>query len=222
MRIKMKRYRNRIFKGTTGLLAVLAMSMVLSARAQVQNFQPGVSAITPQIQQVETGPILDVVPYVLSDGYTINLTLIPSLIEFNGYQNPPNLGSFTTGGLNVVLLPTVLPEFSVREVTTTVNVWDGQTVVLGGLVDSNIQEEKDTVPIIGDVPIVGRLFQSEMKTEVKRNLMIFVTATLIDPAGNRVHSDDELPFAQSGIPTQPQTPQGQPQPTEIKPPQGTQ
>ncbi len=212
----MKRYRNRIFKGITGLLVLLGVSVVLSASAQVQNFQPGVSAITPEIQQVETGPILDVVPYVLSDGYTINLTLIPSLIEFNGYQNPPNLGNFSTGGLNVVLLPTVLPEFSVREVTTTVNVWDGQTVVLGGLVDSTIQEEKDTVPIIGDVPIVGRLFQSEMKTEVKRNLMIFVTATLIDPAGNRVHTDDELPFAQSSVPAQPQAPQGQQQPTEIK------
>ena len=212
----MKRYRNRIFKGITGLLVLLGVSVVLSASAQVQNFQPGVSAITPEIQQVETGPILDVVPYVLSDGYTINLTLIPSLIEFNGYQNPPSLGNFSTGGLNVVLLPTVLPEFSVREVTTTVNVWDGQTVVLGGLVDSTIQEEKDTVPIIGDVPIVGRLFQSEMKTEVKRNLMIFVTATLIDPAGNRVHTDDELPFAQSSVPAQPQAPQGQQQPTEIK------
>ncbi len=145
---------------------------------------------------METGPILDVLPDVLSDGYTINLTLIPSLIEFAGYQTPPSLGQFTTGGLNVVLLPTVLPEFTVREVTTTVNVWDGQTVVLGGLVDSTLQDEKDTVPILGDVPILGRLFQSVSKIETKRNLMIFVTSTLIDPAGNRVHSDDELPFTQ--------------------------
>jgi general secretion pathway protein D len=214
--------RYKILKRLTGLLVLCVLAMVFTAGAQVQNFQPGVSAITPQVQQVETGPILDVVPYVLSDGYTINLTLIPSLIEFNGYQNPPSLGAFSTGGLNVVLLPTVLPEFSVREVTTTVNVWDGQTVVLGGLVDSQIQEEKDTVPIIGDVPIVGRLFQSQFKTETKRNLMIFVTATLIDPAGNRVHSDDELPFAINGVPTQPQAPAGQPQPAELRPPQGTQ
>jgi general secretion pathway protein D len=214
--------RDRILKRLTGLMTLCAMAMVFTAGAQVQNFQPGVSAITPQVQQVETGPVLDVVPYVLSDGYTINLTLIPSLIEFNGYQSPPSIGNFSTGGLNVVLLPTVLPEFSVREVTTTVNVWDGQTVVLGGLVDSQIQEEKDTVPIIGDVPVVGRLFQSQFKNEVKRNLMIFVTATLIDPAGNRVHSDDELPFAVNNVPSQPQAPAGQPQPTELKPPQGVQ
>ena len=187
----------------TAWMALMAMGAVISARGQVQNFQPGVSAITPTVQQVETGPILDVVPDVLSDGYTINLTLIPSLIEFSGYQSPPSLGAFSSSGLNVVLLPTALPAFSVREVTTTVNVWDGQTVVLGGLVYSQIMEEKDTVPIIGDVPILGRLFQSDQKTEQKRNLMIFVTATMIDPAGNRVHSDDELPFAQTGVPTQP-------------------
>jgi type II secretory pathway component GspD/PulD (secretin) len=49
---------------------------------------------------------------------------------------------------------------------------------------------------------VGRLFQSQSKITAKKNLMIFVTATIVDPAGNRVHSDDELPFAQSTIPPQ--------------------
>jgi general secretion pathway protein D len=209
----------KLFKRIAGLLAVPAVGAAFSAYGQANNvFQPGVSAITPEVQQVETGPILDVLPDVLSDGYTINLTLIPSLIEFSGYQNPPSLGSFSTSGLNVVLLPTVLPEFSVREITTTVNVWDGQTVVLGGLVDSTLSTEKDIVPVLGDVPILGRLFQSDQKTETKRNLMIFVTATLIDPAGNRVHSDDELPFTQNGIPGQPAPAPGQVQMGEIKPP----
>jgi general secretion pathway protein D len=59
------------------------------------------------------------------------------------------------------------------------------------------------VPVIGDVPILGRLFQSRTKSSVKKNLMIFVTPTIVDPAGNRVHSDDELPFAQNAVPPQP-------------------
>lgn len=215
----MKPFRkHKLFKQIAGLMAIPAAGAAFSARAQVTAIQPGVSAITPEVQQVETGPILDVLPEVLSDGYTINLTLIPSLIEFTGYLPPPSLGSFSTGGLNVVLLPTALPEFSVREITTTVNVWDGQTVVLGGLVYSSVTETKDTVPVIGDIPIVGRLFQSDQKNETKRNLMIFVTATLIDPAGNRVHSDDELPFAQTGVPTQPAPAPGQVQMGQLKPP----
>ena len=174
-----------------------------SAQAQVTSINPGTSAITFTTQPVETGPILDVVPYVLSDGYTINLALIPSLTDFNGYDTPPTIPS-VTGNLNVVQLPVILPDFTVRQVVTTVNVWDNQTVVIGGLISSQIQDTKDKVPVIGDVPIIGRLFQSSSKDAVKKNLMIFVTATIVDPAGNRVHSDDDLPFAQSATPTQPE------------------
>jgi general secretion pathway protein D len=86
---------------------------------------------------------------------------------------------------------------------TTVNVWDNQTVVLGGLISSQTQNTKDKVPVLGDVPFIGRLFQSQTKSTVKKNLMIFVTATIVDPSGNRVHTDDELPFAQTSIPAQP-------------------
>ena len=158
------------------------------------------SAITPNQQQVEVGPVLDVIPVVLSDGYTINLTLIPSLTEFTGYDTPPAIPGVNVA--NVVEVPTILPNFTVRQVITTVNIWDNQTVVLGGLISSQIQNTKDKVPVLGDLPLVGRLFQSQSKTSVKKNLMIFVTATIVDPAGNRVHSDDELPFAQSTIPPQ--------------------
>jgi general secretion pathway protein D len=137
---------------------------------------------------------------VLSDGYTINLALIPSDTEFGGYDqlNLPQVA----GTLNVVELPTVLPKFTVRQLVTTVNVWDGQTVVLGGLITSSVQSTKDSVPVVGDIPLLGRLFQSESKVTKKDNLMIFVTSTIVDPAGNRVHSDDELPFAQSSVPVQ--------------------
>jgi general secretion pathway protein D len=89
---------------------------------------------------------------------------------------------------------------------------------LGGLVQSGPNTENlDKVPVLGDLPLLGKLFQSQTKIENKRNLMIFVTATMIDPAGNRVHSEDELPFAQGGIPQQPPTAPGQLQEGEVIP-----
>jgi general secretion pathway protein D len=103
---------------------------------------------------------------------------------------------------NVVLVPNLLPKFTVRQVITTVNIWDNQTIVLGGLISSKVDSTKDKIPVLGDLPLVGRLFQSQSKITTRKNLMIFVTATIVDPAGNRVHSDDELPFAQSTIPPQ--------------------
>ncbi len=201
--MKKTTYNKSISKPAIAAAALaLGFAAVPNLRAQNNTFQPGVSAITPYTQQVEVGPILDVVPYVLSDGYTINLTLIPSLTDFNNYDTPPSIAS-VTGNLNVVQLPVILPDFTIRQVVTTVNVWDNQTVVIGGLISSQVESTSDKVPILGDIPLVGNLFQSNSKQEIKKNLMIFVTATIVDPAGNRVHSDDELPFAQSSIPQQP-------------------
>lgn len=170
--------------------------------------QVSTAFVFPLPEQIELGPVLDVIPSVLADGYTINLTLIPTLTEFVGYEDasafnsalPVSAGAFP-GGL--VTVPTVLPLFRVRQVVSTVNVWDGQTVVLGGLISENVATTKDKVPMLGDMPVVGRFFRSESKSTSKKNLLIFTTPTLIDPAGNRLHTDDEMPFAQSAIPTQP-------------------
>jgi len=75
-------------------------------------------------------------------------------------------------------------------------------VVLGGLISENVTKQKDKVPVLGDLPFLGRLFRSESNESRKKNLMIFVTPRIIDPAGNPVHSEDEMPFAQQGIPPQ--------------------
>jgi type II secretory pathway component GspD/PulD (secretin) len=117
-------------------------------------------------------------------------------VDTSGLQTS---GAFP-GGL--VLVPTVLPLFRVRQVVSAVNVWDGQTVVLGGLLAETVTTVKDQIPMLGDLPLVGTFFRSESKNTTKDNLLIFVTPVLIDPAGNRLHSEDEMPFAQTGIPVQ--------------------
>ena len=152
---------------------------------------------------IPLGPTLDVIPYVSADGYTIQMTIIPALIEFLGYDNPGPFAVQAQNGNGTPLTAQVpLPHFRVRQVTTSAIVWDGQTVVLGGLISENIIKVKDQVPILGDLPFLGRFFRTEANVSSKKNLVIFVTPTIIDPAGNRVHTDDELPFAQSAIPQQ--------------------
>ena len=95
-----------------------------------------------------------------------------------------------------------LPRFRLRQVTTSAVVWDGQTIVLGGLLSEDVRRLKEKVPILGDIPYLGRFFRSEAFSTAKKNLMIFVTPTIIDPAGNRLHSEDELPFNPNTIPVQ--------------------
>jgi type II secretory pathway component GspD/PulD (secretin) len=190
-----------------------------TSSAGTVNQAPTAVFISPNPEQMEIGPILDVLPVVLSDGFTINLTLVPTDMEFSGYDSttsglyaPANSGLNTLSSTfpgGIVMVPTILPHFTVRQVVSTVNVWDGQTVVLGGLLSDNVTTTKDQVPMLGDLPLLGRFFRSESKSTTKKNLLIFVTSTLIDPAGNRLHSEDEMPFAATAYPVQPAAEPGQ-------------
>ncbi len=156
-----------------------------------------------------TGVTLEVDPTVGPDGYTIDLTLVPQVVEFEGFINygspistinPSLLGlgstiAAATGAANasVVLTQNVInqPIFSTRKVTTSVTVWDGATVVLGGLMREDIQKVDDKVPFFGDLPVFGRLFRSSADQHIKVNLIIFVTARLINPAGEPIQVGDE-------------------------------
>jgi len=69
-----------------------------------------------------------------------------------------------------------------REIKTTVMAYDGATVVLGGLIDEDVQESVQKVPVLGDLPILGHLFKSTSNTKRKRNLMVFLRATIIRDA----------------------------------------
>lgn len=87
--------------------------------------------------------------------------------------------------LPVAQLTATLPYYRLREITTQVTVADGSTVGMGGLIYDKLETFKDKVPVLGSIPLVGRLFRSEGEKSVKRNLMIFVTATQVDINGRR-------------------------------------
>lgn len=161
------------------------------------------STITPTVDTLPFGTALDVIPYVSADDYSIQMTIIPTITEFLGYDSLPQFAAQaqgSSGGTLTQVLP--LPASRVRQVVTTVVVWDGQTVVLGGLVSETVSKTKDKVPVLGDLPWMGRFFRSESNISTRKNLLIFVTPTIIDPAGNRLHSEDEMPFAQNSVPPQ--------------------
>jgi general secretion pathway protein D len=66
-----------------------------------------------------------------------------------------------------------------REIKTSVIVDDGGTIVLGGLIDEDVQESVSKVPLLGDIPILGNLFKSTTTSKRKRNLMVFIRPTII-------------------------------------------
>lgn len=179
--------------------------------ANTANANNGGGAIGSQLNYITQitpfGPVLDVIPYVAADGATIELTLIPTFSEFLGYDDPglfvPQIQGAAGSSIGLPLTAQLpLPRLRVRQVVTSAIVWDGQTVVLGGLISEDIRKIRDKVPFLGDIPWLGRLFRSESTAAQKRNLVIFITPKIIDPAGNPVHTPDNLPFDPNVLPDQ--------------------
>jgi len=146
----------------------------------------------------ETGVILNVTPTVGPDGYTIDLTLVPEVSELIGwiqYGSEVTLPLVSGQGDRTFTFNIPQPVFSSRSVTTSIVIWDGQTVVMGGLIREDRVKIRDKVPLLGDIPILGALFRSEGERSQKRNLLIFVTARLVDPAGNPIHKAPAMPIS---------------------------
>jgi RNA polymerase sigma factor (sigma-70 family) len=148
----------------------------------------GTSSIVPQAGAVECGPVLDVVPKVLSDGYTIKLPVIASTVEFLGYApSAKTTPAYNSAGQEFDV-PTVSPQFRVQQTTNSVDMLDGQTLVFR-LNDNQISSAAALAEL-----------DAGKSNSLNRRTLVFLTASIIDAAGNRVHTDSE---SSTNIPPQP-------------------
>jgi len=164
------------------------------------------SAVVPDTSTVETGPILDATMQVLDDGNTINLRAAASLIEFYGYATPPKrmaTHSATNATGEILNLPNIWPAFQIREQHATVNLWDNQTLVLW-LGQGQPHRPADSSP--ARVEAVTKHIQAAEKKKQANDVIVLITATIVDAAGSRVHPGEGLPSAETGIPPQPAAP----------------
>ncbi|MBE8167393.1 MAG: type II secretion system secretin GspD [Shewanella sp.] len=111
------------------------------------------------VERKEVGVKLKVVPQI-NEGSAVKLTIEQEVSGVNGNT-----------GVDI--------SFSTRRLTTTVMADSGQIVVLGGLINEEVQESVQKVPLLGDIPFIGHLFKSSSSKKTKRNLMIFIKPTII-------------------------------------------
>jgi general secretion pathway protein D len=157
------------------------------------NIFPVTPATPTAFETRNTGVTLEVEPILGEDGYTIDLTFKPEIVEFEGFINYGSpIQSPGTDALGNPITITItenrieMPVFSTRRVNTSLTIYDGHTVAVGGLMRENVQNVEDKVPILGDLPLIGRLFQTKAENHIKSNLIIFVTARIIDATGQPV------------------------------------
>ncbi|MCB1276861.1 MAG: hypothetical protein KDL09_09800 [Prosthecobacter sp.] len=162
----------------------------------------------------KTGVLLDVEPVISEDGRSIELTIAPELTEFEGFVNygspifapasrsvlpiqltagvpPGNTSYIPISQPEQLITPNLIlqPVFKSQKVTTGVKIWDGATVVLGSAKVQTRTNVEDKVPILGDVPFVGRFFRSHVEETSTKNIIIFVTVKVVDPSGRRINQD---------------------------------
>jgi beta-lactamase regulating signal transducer with metallopeptidase domain len=175
----------------TDVISESSVTTVSGRQAQVQNVDlqsivklnpqalvpPGVASSNVYVtEQLYLGPVLDIVPFASESGDTIQLTVTAKVTEFVGYDPPPENAEAVLVYLDGQATTTKAahPRTHVRSMqTASALIYDGQTVVLGRPKDEMITFDKE-----------GKALSAPSTS--KKNLLVFVTATLIDAAGNPV------------------------------------
>ena len=161
----------------------------------IQSATPSFDTVGPEDENPgfrEVGVVLEVTP-TIEKYNSINLDLKPKVTEFDGfveYGGPS--GTIGTGfSTATVLTPSgiLMPIFSVRKVVTQVTIFDGATVIIGGLTREEVKTVNDKIPVLGNLPLIGRFFQSSAESYQKRNLLIFVTASIVSRGGSPVREN---------------------------------
>ncbi len=148
-----------------------------------------------------TGVTLEIEPTIGENDFMIDLRFVPEIVEFEGFINygsPIQAQATSVSATGIIIPSTVtltenrieMPVFSSRRVNTALTIYDGYTVAIGGLIAESVQNVEDKVPILGDIPYIGRLFQTKAENRIKSNLVIFVTAQIIDATGRPLRGAD--------------------------------
>ncbi len=164
---------------TQGVVEVLAEPNLMAADGKEASFLAGgeypypvvsgsaggIAAVTIQFQ--EYGIRLNFIPTVTPRG-TIRLQVAPEVSALD-YTNEVQISGFEVPGITT------------RKVNTEVELKDGQTFIIGGLLDKTITDTFEKIPFLGDIPILGKLFQSESKSRNNTELIVLVTPEIVSP-----------------------------------------
>lgn len=168
-----------------GLVKILAEPTVMAISGQEGSFLAGGTIFIPvaqgntttgsgliTLEEKQFGVSLKFTPTVLSDG-RINLKVNPEVSELS--PQGVTITSTNSGGTQI------LPAFSVRRATTTVQLMDGQSFAIGGLIKNNVVANITAFPFLGDLPVIGSLFRSSSFRNDRSELVFVITPRLVRP-----------------------------------------
>lgn len=147
----------------------LGQQVPLITNTRFDNFGNQINSVTYQ----DVGIILSVTPFITEDNL-VEMIVTPQISQLTDRSQwvPISGGTNTAGSV-------AAPVINSRSADTVVVVPDGQTVVIGGLMQNTKLDSTEKVPILGDIPLVGLLFKHKVKSDAKTELMIFMTPHVV-------------------------------------------
>lgn len=155
-----------------------------SVSATVQQYYSS-SSIYPSGKptRITAGAELNVLASVSGDGESILLALNPKVNTEVLLQTYTTVSQVNSQGNPTSSFEIKLPTYRTQELSTRVAIKSGQTVVMGGVLERDRSTYVESVPVLGDIPILGALFRRRTELDVPRYLLIFVTATIVKDTG---------------------------------------
>ncbi|MCP3968203.1 MAG: hypothetical protein GY750_00755 [Lentisphaerae bacterium] len=152
-----------------------------------------VSAVPEFSDPKELGIILRVTPRVDVNRRVITMRMNPtvqSLVDWTKYEYDVSTGGDSAGGQGLNRKEVILkPIIAARTIDTQISINDGETIVIGGIIRDTTSIIEDKVPILGEIPLIGRAFQSRSTKSEKINLLIFLSCKLVKPDGTAFFPD---------------------------------
>lgn len=194
-----------VLNNQTALLKAVDNLVYFEIQAQ-SNTTQGVASTTfnSTAKTVALGVVMGVTPQVNEDGRVL-LTVRPTISRLLRFKNDPNPSLCDTNRLNCVANP--VPEIQVREMESVLQIGNGQTIILGGLMQDNVQRNREQIPGADKLGDAGELFRFRDERVSKSELVIFLRPTVIP---NPTLMSDELKFFQRFLPQAESAPAPQP------------
>ncbi|PCK00329.1 MAG: type II and III secretion system family protein [Zetaproteobacteria bacterium] len=141
--------------------------------------------IDTEIKSVPEGVLINVQPSINLEKRTISMFIRPTVTNIVGTVQDPSIALVGAG-----LITSAIPEVNVQEIDTVVMVNSGQAIVMGGLLQDRVVSKKESVPVLGEIPVFGNLFRTQDDLISKTELVIFLKATILDSPDQSIHDTD--------------------------------
>jgi len=145
---------------------------------------PPVVTFETEAQTVPVGVLINVQPAIDTEAQTISMAIRPTITSISSLTPDPN------PDLALANVQSNIPVVNVQEFDSVIKMNNGQAIVMGGLIQDRVESERNSVPVAGELPLIGGLFRNQNDSIKKTELVVFLKSTIVE-GGNTVHSTDK-------------------------------